>query len=155
MVQTATERTLKLGGLLVPYPEPTSPSASRIGVANRRTDTACERRLRSALHLLGLRFRKDFRIALPNRSVRVDVAFTKQLIVVFVDGCYWHSCPLHGTIPKSNTAYWEPKLARNRERDRANDSALAAAGWRVVRIWEHEDPAEAAVAVAVLVRSSA
>jgi DNA mismatch endonuclease, patch repair protein len=77
--------------------------------------------------------------------VRPDIAFTARRIAVFVDGCFWHVCPEHGTKPANNTWYWGPKLARNVERDRAADAALAAAGWRVVRIWEHES-LEAAVA---------
>ena len=55
-----------------------------------------------------------------------------------MDGCFWHCCPEHGSQPAANTWYWEPKLARNVERDRAADAALVAAGWRVVRVWEHE-----------------
>jgi DNA mismatch endonuclease (patch repair protein) len=71
---------------------------------------------------------------------------------VFVDGCFWHSCPEHGTTPATNTDYWGPKLARNTERDRETDQALANAGWLSVRVWEHEDPNEAAERVAKLVR---
>jgi DNA mismatch endonuclease (patch repair protein) len=63
---------------------------------------------------------------------------------VFVDGCFWHCCPDHGSKPAVNTGYWNPKLLRNVERDRAADAALAAAGWEVVRVWEHE-PLDAAV----------
>jgi DNA mismatch endonuclease, patch repair protein len=66
---------------------------------------------------------------------------------VFVDGCFWHCCPQHGTQPANNTWYWEPKLARNVQRDRAADDALAAAGWSVVRIWEHETLESAVAAV--------
>jgi DNA mismatch endonuclease (patch repair protein) len=64
-------------------------------------------------------------------------------VAVFVDGCFWHQCPEHGSSPKTNTAYWEPKLARNVARDRLDDAALTKAGWSVVRIWEHVDPEEA------------
>jgi DNA mismatch endonuclease, patch repair protein len=71
--------------------------------------------------------------------VRPDVVFTRAKVAVFVDGCFWHSCPLHGTSPRSNRDYWGPKLARNAERDRANTVALRRDGWRVVRIWEHDD----------------
>jgi DNA mismatch endonuclease (patch repair protein) len=63
---------------------------------------------------------------------------------VFVDGCFWHACPLHGNQPRTNTEYWRPKLARNVARDRAVDAALGQAGWRVLRAWEHEDPVEIA-----------
>jgi DNA mismatch endonuclease (patch repair protein) len=71
-------------------------------------------------------------------------------VAVFVDGCFWHRCPDHGTRPRTNVGYWRAKLDRNVERDRANDAALAAARWRVVRVWEHEDPAEAAARIAAL-----
>jgi DNA mismatch endonuclease (patch repair protein) len=67
---------------------------------------------------------------------------------VFVDGCFWHRCPLHGNRPRANAAYWGPKLDRNVERDRAVDAALGSAGWIVLRFWEHEDPQIAAELVA-------
>ena len=114
--------------------------------ANRRTDTKPELALRSALHRQGYRFRKDFRLDLDGGArVRPDIAFTGRRIAVFVDGCFWHVCPQHGRDPAVNESYWSPKLRRNVERDRAADAALDAAGWRVVRVWEHE-PLEAALA---------
>jgi DNA mismatch endonuclease (patch repair protein) len=114
--------------------------------ANRRTNTKPELALRRALHSRGYRYRKDFRLDLAGGArVRPDVAFTARKIAVFVDGCFWHGCPDHGSRPAVNVWYWEPKLRRNAERDRAADSALAAAGWAVVRVWEHES-LEAAVA---------
>ncbi len=72
------------------------------------------------------------------------MVFTRARLAVFVDGCFWHACPIHGTKPRVNQAYWGPKLARNVARDREENSALAAAGWRVLRIWEHEDVLDAA-----------
>jgi DNA mismatch endonuclease (patch repair protein) len=113
--------------------------------ANRRTDTKPELALRSALHRQGYRFRKDFRLDLDGGRVRPDIAFTGPRVAVFVDGCFWHVCPQHGRDPAINESYWSPKLRRNVERDRAADAALDAAGWRVVRVWEHE-PLEAALA---------
>ena len=110
---------------------------------NRRTDTKPELALRAALHAKGYRYRKDFRIDLRSRRVRPDIAFTSRKVAVFVDGCFWHACPEHGSKPKSNEWYWSPKLARNVERDRAADAALAAAGWTVVRLWEHVPLADA------------
>lgn len=112
-------------------------------LGNRRTGTKPEAALRSALHAAGCRFRKDFRLDLGVVRPRPDVVFTRVKVAVFVDGCYWHSCPLHGTQPKANAEYWTPKLARNVERDREHDHALRAAGWTVVRIWEHVPVAEA------------
>src|SRR5262249_51096120 len=76
---------------------------------------------------------------------RPDIVFTARRVAVFVDGCFWHCCPEHGSQPAANTWYWEPKLRRNVERDRAADVALGRAGWTVVRLWEHES-LEAAVA---------
>ena len=82
---------------------------------------------------------------------RADVVFTVARVAVFVDGCFWHRCPAHGTRPRTNADYWQAKLDRNVARDRANDEALAAAGWRVFRVWEHEDPVRAASRIAALV----
>ena len=131
-----------------PYPFPTSAGVTANMKANRRTDTKPELALRAALHALGYRYRKDFRLDLPLRRVRPDVAFTRRKVAVFVDGCFWHACPEHGSKPKSNEWYWSPKLARNVERDRAADEALVQAGWTVVRLWEHT-PLPDAVALVV------
>jgi DNA mismatch endonuclease (patch repair protein) len=65
-----------------------------------------------------------------------------------VDGCFWHGCPVHGTSPKSNADWWKHKIERNKERDAATDVAFAEAGWLVLRVWEHENPEEAAARVA-------
>lgn len=116
--------------------------------ANRRTDTKPEMALRRALHRQGLRYRKDYRLDLEGTRVRPDIAFTARRVAVFVDGCFWHVCPQHGRDPAVNESYWSPKLRRNVERDRAADAALAGAGWRVVRVWEHE-PLEAALAAVI------
>ncbi len=106
--------------------------------ANRRTDTKPELALRHALHRLGYRYRKDHRLDLDGgRRVRPDIAFTARKVAVFVDGCFWHACPEHGSKPRANEWYWGPKLIKNVERDRVNDAALILAGWTVVRLWEH------------------
>ena len=125
--------------------------------AIRRTNTKPEIALRSALHRQGFRFRKDLRLVLnEGAKVRPDIAFTARRVAVFVDGCFWHACPEHGRDPAVNQWYWAPKLRRNVERDRAADAALAAAGWRVVRIWEHVPITDAVTAVvAVLSRATA
>ncbi len=116
--------------------------------ANRRTDTKPEVTLRRELHRQGFRYRKDYRLDLAGARVRPDIAFTARRVAVFVDGCFWHCCPEHGSQPANNTWYWKPKLERNVERDRAADAALTDAGWGVVRVWEHES-LEAAVAAVV------
>jgi DNA mismatch endonuclease, patch repair protein len=123
--------------------------------ANRRRDTKPELALRRALHKQGYRYRKDYRLDLTGARVRPDIAFTARRVAVFVDGCFWHCCPAHGTQPANNTWYWEPKLARNVARDRAADAALSAAGWRVVRIWEHESLEAATAAVVTALESAA
>lgn len=106
--------------------------------ANRRVGTEPEVAVRSALHRRGLRFRKDHPIRVPERVVRPDVVFTRGRLAVFIDGCFWHCCPIHGTDPKVNVGYWGPKLRRNVQRDRETDAQLTAAGWTVLRAWEHE-----------------
>jgi len=67
-----------------------------------------------------------------------DFVFRSQRVCVFVDGCFWHGCPKHGTRPKQNRKFWDAKLQRNEERDHEVDLQLRKAGWRVLRIWEHE-----------------
>ena len=72
------------------------------------------------------------------RSVSVDFVFPKLRVAVFVDGCFWHACPKHGTRPAGNRAFWRAKLVRNAERDREVTRALRKAGWSVLRVWEHD-----------------
>lgn len=122
---------------------PVNPGRRRNMQAIRRKDTKPELALRSALHAAGYRYRCDLRIDLQDARVRPDIVFTRRKVAVFVDGCFWHSCPQHGRQPTSNSSYWSPKLQNNRDRDRRHTDALAGAGWVVVRIWEHESVAEA------------
>jgi DNA mismatch endonuclease (patch repair protein) len=135
------------------YPLPSSPAVSAVMRANHRRDTRPEIRLRSLLHATGLRFRRDFPIRTPERLVRVDVAFVGRRVAVLVDGCFWHRCPAHGTAPRANSSYWKQKLDGNVARDREVDRCLQAAGWTVLRVWEHEDPEEAAAGIARVVRA--
>jgi DNA mismatch endonuclease (patch repair protein) len=115
---------------------------------NRRRDTKPELALRSMLHAHGYRFRVDHAVPLSaRRPTRVDIAFTKVKLAVFVDGCFWHGCPEHGTVPRSNEAYWVGKLARNAERDVEVDRALVDADWTVIHVWEHERPKSAAARI--------
>ncbi len=123
--------------------------------ANRRTDTRPELALRHALHRLGYRYRKDYRLDLASgRRVRPDIAFTARKVAVFVDGCFWHACPEHGSKPRANEWYWGPKLIKNVERDRVNNATLVLAGWTVVRLWEHV-PLDEAVATVVTALTAA
>ena len=113
----------------------------------RRRDTKPEVALRSALHRRGLRFRIDKK-PLPNMRSRADLLFGPAKVAVFVDGCFWHCCPEHGSLPSNNREWWDAKLASNAERDRRVDRALDDAGWCVIRVWEHEDPLVAAASIA-------
>jgi len=110
---------------------------------NRKRDTRPELALRSELHRRGLRYRVNSR---PVKSLRcqADIVFRRHKVAVFVDGCFWHGCPEHGKSPRTNVDYWSAKIARNVERDRFNEAELSAAGWVVVRVWEHEIPVDAA-----------
>lgn len=120
--------------------------------ANRRANTKPEVALRSALHRLGYRYRKDLLLRLDDGvRVRPDIVFTARKVAVFVDGCFWHVCPDHGRQPTTNEWYWTPKLRRNMERDRTVNGALRHAGWEVVRVWEHEPLGAALEAVTTAV----
>jgi DNA mismatch endonuclease (patch repair protein) len=125
------------------YPNPTSASVSAVMRGNRKWDTSPEVRIRSLLHAQGYRFRKNMALALGSTKVRPDIVFTRYRLAIFVDGCFWHRCPVHGTSPRANQWYWGPKLDRNVKRDQLVNEALRAAGWTVVRVWEHESPESA------------
>ena len=120
-----------------PAPVPSSENARLRMVAQARHNTSPEKVLRSELHRRGRRFRLHRR---PVDGLRreADLVFTRQRVAVFVDGCFWHQCPRHGTIPKSNSEWWRRKFERTRARDSDTDRQLEEAGWKVIRIWEHE-----------------
>lgn len=109
----------------------------------RRRDTAPEMELRRRLHRAGFRYRVDVAPILEIRR-RADIVFQSRRLAVFVDGCFWHGCPLHATKPKSNAVWWREKIKANVTRDADTNHRLASAGWTVVRVWEHEDPDAAA-----------
>jgi DNA mismatch endonuclease (patch repair protein) len=119
---------------------------------NKQRDTGPELRLRSLFHQDGLRFRVNRRIGTGRHAPRPDIVFGPAKVAVFVDGCFWHSCPEHKSVPSVNQDYWLPKLARNVERDAENTSVLERMGWTVVRVWEHEDMEVAARRIAASVR---
>lgn len=123
-------------------PEPSSEEARRRMVANRRRDTKPELRIRSALHRRGMRFFVD-RAPLKGMRRRADIVFPRLQVAVYVDGCFWHGCPIHGTWPKANSKFWRNKIETNQLRDADTNARLDDAGWTVVRVWEHEDPREA------------
>ncbi|QSR24038.1 very short patch repair endonuclease [Nocardioides aromaticivorans] len=114
-----------------------SPGVRRGMQGNRGRDTKPEMAVRRGVHAAGLRFRVDYR---PIRELnrRADLVFTRAKVAVFVDGCFWHGCPTHHKVAKSNAAFWAQKVARNRERDAETDRILSDAGWTVIRVWEHD-----------------
>jgi len=127
------------------WPQPSSAAVSSVMRGNRWRDTSPEVAVRSILQSRGRRFRKRHTIRLGDRRwTQPDAVFTRARVVLFIDGCFWHRCPEHGTEPGANTAYWGPKLDRNVARDRDTDARLTTMGWMVVRAWEHEDPVEIA-----------
>jgi DNA mismatch endonuclease (patch repair protein) len=115
--------------------------------ANRPRDTKPELALRRAVHARGLRYFVNRR---PVPAIRrtADLLFPRRRLAVFLDGCFWHGCLQHHTVAKANSEYWAAKVVRNRDRDADTDRVLAAAGWTVLRIWEHVPTEEAAELVA-------
>ena len=117
-------------------------SSKEVSERMRRMPTANSKpeiRLRKSLYARGFRYRIHRR-DLPGRP---DIAFGPAKVAVFVDGCFWHNCPIHGTVPKSNTQWWEEKFKRNRKRDRLKDEQLSEIGWISIHVWEHENVLQA------------
>lgn len=129
---------------------PSSPGVSARMSRQASRDTKPEVAVRKLLHAAGYRFRVNARVPdMPRRTI--DIAFTRAKVAVMIDGCFWHGCPVHATQPKSNAQWWRDKLDRNMARDRETTEHLAAAGWTVLRFWEHETPEGAAELVAAAV----
>ena len=116
-------------------PPASSPAVSKAMSKIRRRDTKLELKVRRELDRRGLRFRVDD-AAVPGRP---DITFTRVMVAVFLDGCFWHGCPLHGTSPKSNADWWKAKITRNLERDARVRDQLEDLGWLVLRYWAHDD----------------
>ena len=117
----------------------------------RRRDTSCEVAIRRILHRRGLRYFVDRGLPFDRRR-RADLLFPTERVAVFVDGCFWHGCPEHGTWPKENAGWWRAKIEANRCRDADTVQQLVALTWVAVRIWEHEDPSAAADRIERVVR---
>lgn len=82
----------------------------------------------------GFRFRRN-----TNKLFgKPDISIKKYKIVIFIDSCFWHQCPIHANMPKSNVEYWKSKLERNVERDKEVNQYYKDKGWHLKRIWEHE-----------------
>jgi DNA mismatch endonuclease, patch repair protein len=113
-------------------------------IRQKRSDTAPEVAIRRELYRRGIRYRIDYQLPLRGVRRRADIAFTSLRIAVFVDGCYWHACPVHATWPTASADWWRAKLEGNVRRDRDTDQRLAEADWISLRIWEHDNPIAAA-----------
>lgn len=131
-----------------------SAASRKVMQGNRSRDTTPELAVRRRLHAAGLRFRVAHRPE-PGLNRTADIVFPKQRIAVFIDGCYWHACPEHLTVARTNASYWSEKLARNVARDADTTAQLQASGWRVLRYWEHEDPDAVATSISAVVRAQA
>lgn len=118
--------------------------------AQQTRDTKIELGLRRALFARGLRYRVQYPVPGMVRRT-IDIAFPKLQIAVFVDGCFWHGCPVHSVPVKNNADWWRRKLAENAARDRQTDEHLRHDGWRVLRLWEHVPLADAVDQVHLLV----
>ncbi|MGR4850151.1 very short patch repair endonuclease [Streptomyces sp. LARHCF252] len=118
--------------------------------AIRSRDTKPERLVRSLLHAQGLRYRVAAK-PLPGLRRTADIVFRSVKLAVFIDGCYWHGCPEHYVPPRTNSGYWSDKVARNMARDRDTDEQLKAAGWTVLRFWEHDPAEDCAINIAATV----
>lgn len=127
-------------GPLVPaHPGAASDVVSKRMSRLRRRDTKPELAIRSLLHAAGLRYRVTYPV--PGQARRtIDIAFARRRVGVFVDGCFWHACPEHGTAPHANSDWWQTKFSANRQRDIDTTAQLEALGWLVIRVWEHEAP---------------
>lgn len=134
---------------MIPTPPPPSSVAVRnVMRANAVTRTLPEVRLGRELWSRGLRYRRAKSVHVGEARVRPDFVFGAQRVAVFVDGCFWHSCPVHGSSPKTHSTYWLAKLRANLSRDERVRHALVANGWAVVEVWEHESAVEAAMRIA-------
>ncbi len=105
----------------------------------KKRDNRPELAVRRALHSRGLRYRVAWPVPGQKRRT-IDIAFTRKRVAIFIDGCFWHGCPVHGTSPKANAAWWASKISTNRARDAAVTAQLEGMGWIVMRFWEHEAP---------------
>ncbi|MFJ9947709.1 very short patch repair endonuclease [Kitasatospora sp. NPDC091207] len=120
-----------------------SPGTRKSMQGNKGKNTKPELRLRSLLHREGLRYRVSIR-PVPTLRRTADIVFTKVKVAVFVDGCYWHGCAEHRSVPETNRDFWTEKIEGNKARDAETDHLLEQAGWKVLRIWEHVPAEEAA-----------
>ena len=129
------------------------PAASSASVRSRmsrqrRRDTQPELLVRQILHSRAVRYRVNTAPE-PGMRCKPDIVWRGLRLAVFMDGCFWHGCPVHATSPKANKAWWARKLDDNVQRDLRTNSDLAARGWTVLRFWEHEQPGDVADTICV------
>lgn len=104
-----------------------------------RGNKTTELTLLNELKKFGIKgWRRHLTLRPDGLRITPDFVFKSFGVVVFVNGCFWHKCPLHGTIPSSNEVFWRDKLEKNVFRDKRNNKALKKQGWKVVTLWEHE-----------------
>ncbi|MFD9735213.1 very short patch repair endonuclease [Umezawaea sp. NPDC059074] len=128
-----------------------TPAVRRSMQGNRSRDTGPELAIRRLVHATGLRYRVDAP-PLAGLRRRADLVFSRAKVAVFVDGCFWHGCAQHYVEPGTNREYWTTKVRTNRARDQDTTRRLRDAGWEVVRVWEHENPHDAAARVVATVK---
>ncbi|MCE1178960.1 MAG: very short patch repair endonuclease [Micrococcales bacterium] len=135
-------------------PWASSPAVRKVMQSNKGRDTGPELAVRRLVHARGLRYRISTR---PEPTLRrtADLVFTRSRVAVFIDGCFWHGCPQHRTHPRTNATYWADKIETNIARDADTSERLSAAGWTVLRFWQHEDPVAVAAAIERAVRPGA
>ncbi|MEK5321806.1 very short patch repair endonuclease [Paenibacillus polymyxa] len=103
-------------------------------MAGIKSVSKLENRVASELWKKGLRFRRNDK-SLPGKP---DISIKKYKLVIFIDSCFWHQCPLHSNIPKNNREFWKKKLLGNVERDKKVTGHYVSSEWKILRIWEHD-----------------
>lgn len=135
-------------------PRPSAPETGKRLAQVKQANTSPEIALRQKLHARGLRYRVQVPfLKKPRRTA--DIVFHGKKVAIFVDGCFWHGCPEHATRPKSNSAFWKDKILTNRAHDQDTNRKLVGAGWKVLRVWEHEDPVKAVDRIETLLNRDA
>lgn len=99
-----------------------------------KSQSELENSVTKSLWKKGIRFRKNVK----NLYGKPDIAIKKYKVAIFIDSCFWHACPIHGTCPKSNQEFWDKKLQQNVERDKKVNDYYEKEGWNILRVWEHE-----------------
>jgi DNA mismatch endonuclease, patch repair protein len=128
-------------------PKPSSEVVRRRMMHTPQRDTPPEIKVRKILYQMGLRFRVDVP-PINGLRCKADIVFFGPKVAVFIDGCFWHGCPIHGTWPRANAQFWRNKIEGNRARDKRITRELRRAGWGVIRVWEHENPVRSAAGIA-------